>query len=57
MAYLLLLWYSQITLYMWYFFDPHQGNDDFAFFFPTSNSFMWSSGRVKNENILALHIL
>ena len=30
-AYLLLLYYSQITLYMWYFY-PYQGIDDFAFF-------------------------
>ena len=39
------------------FLDPHQGNDDFAFFLPTSKKLMWSSGRDKYENILALHIL
>jgi hypothetical protein len=39
------------------FLDPHQGIDDFAFFLPTSKKLMWSSGRDKYKNILALHVL
>ena len=54
--FLLFVVLSNHSVYM-VFLDPHQGNDDFAFFLPTSKKFMWSSGRDKCENILVLHIL
>ena len=47
---------SNHSLYV-VFLDPHQGIDVLAFFLPTSKKLMWSSGRDKYENILALHIL
>jgi hypothetical protein len=47
---------SNHSLYV-VFLDPYQGIDVFALFLPTSKKLLWSSGRDKYENILALHIL
>ena len=43
---------SNHSVYM-VFLDPQQGNDDFAFFLPTSKKLMWSSCRDEYDNILA----
>jgi hypothetical protein len=39
------------------FLDPYQGINVLSFFLSTSKKLMWSSGREKYENILALYIL